>query len=101
MRNVPACVLDNVLAHLDTLNHLLVTDGSTVDRYARITRIHVYNILRAQTTGTKYARYVRDANYIHHQLTHQMRPDISDLETPLLIMFETRNDMTLAFFFCS
>lgn len=87
-RSVPLDVIDNIRKQLeDSARHLI--DMSTEDRikrYARVTRVHVMSLLRNHKCGT-YSRWYRESHYIHHVITDQPPPDISALETPLMVLF--------------
>ena len=52
-----------------------------------ITRSHIAAILRSQKTP-KYSKFYKDVSYIHHIVTQEPLPDLSSLETRLLLMFD-------------
>ena len=54
-----------------------------------ITRSHIAAILRSQKTP-KYSKFYKDVSYIHHIVTREPLPDLSHLETRLLLMFDIR-----------
>ena len=84
-----------------TASHLIdqvCTLDNVLQRYARITRVHVMCILRSTGSG-KYSKWYRDqdifaayfltpdSHYFHHTITKQPPPDLSESENILVIMF--------------
>ena len=88
-RSVPDGVIEGVRVYLDTLPHLVQTTNDSTTRYSRVTRVHVYNILRLGSSGVRHNRWARDANHIHTRVTGQPPPNISHIQTTLTFMFGT------------
>jgi hypothetical protein len=63
------------------------------DRVGRIpgmvTRSHVAAILRSRST-TGFSKYYREISQIHHLVTNNPLPNLSEIETQLLLMFDIR-----------
>jgi len=89
-RMVPSSVVLDVEKQLyQTARHLVneeVSEDNRLERYARVTRVHILSLLRG-SGGGKYSKWYRESHYIHHVITNQPPPDISHLETTLMIMF--------------
>ena len=88
-RTVPASVTESVRRHLETTAaHLIDFDTvCPVQRYSRVTRVHVMCVLRS-TGGGKYSKWYRESHYFHHVITKQEPPDLSDCENILVLMFD-------------
>lgn len=89
-RMVPSGVVSDVEKQLyQTAKHLVnedVPEDNRLERYARVTRVHILSLLRG-SGGGKYSKWYRESHYIHYLITNQPPPDISHLETTLMIMF--------------
>lgn len=97
-RPVPANVLDEIRDQMEaSARHLINGEASEpIQRYARVTRVHMLSLLR--TMGS--SRWYRESHYIHATLTSQAPPDISDLESTMLFMFDPGNLRRSFCFFC-
>jgi hypothetical protein len=86
---VPSHVVDEVRDQIEaSARHLIVTDATDpITRYARVTRVHVLSILR----GMGNSRWYRESHHIHMLITGQAPPDISELQSTMLFMFDMGN----------
>ena len=88
-RPVPSAVVDSVRNHIESSAYHLINSAHTspLERYARVTRVHVMCILR-NTGGGKYSKWYRESHYFHYVITKQPPPDLNDSENILVLMFD-------------
>lgn len=96
-RPVPPTVISEIRDQIEaSARHLISTDATDpLERYARVTRVHVLSLLR--TMGNN--RWYRESHYIHATITGQPPPDISELQSTMMFMFGVRN-FHCSVFFC-
>ena len=61
---MPQTVLDDIRQQLESARHLI--DDSATDplqRFAKVTRVHVLCILRNAGSNSRYSRWYRDAHH--------------------------------------
>ena len=84
---MPSTVVDSVRDHIETTaSHLIDPHTEPLLRYQRVTRVHVMCILRGTSNG-KYSKWYRESHYLHHVITQQPPPDLTDTENILVVMF--------------
>ena len=90
-RSVPCSIIESVRQHIETIaSHLVDTsydEGDPVERYARVTRVHVMCILRG-TGSSKYSKWYREIHYLHFMITKQMPPHLTDSKNMLVLMID-------------
>jgi hypothetical protein len=88
-RPVPSAVVDSVRNHIESSAYHLINSAHTspLERYARVTRVHVMCILR-NTGGGKYSKWYLESHYLHYVITKQPPPDLNDSENILVLMFD-------------
>jgi hypothetical protein len=88
-RPVPDAVVEDVRQQIEASAHHLIDHKAQADdpvrRYAAVTRVHMLCILRG-TGGGRYSRWYRDSHYLHHVITRQTPPDLSDCENILVLI---------------
>lgn len=89
-RPVPDAVVEEVRQQIESSAQYLVDATVPLEdprrRYAGITRVHILSLLRGSGNG-RYSRWYRDSHYLHHVITQQTPPDLSDCENILMLMF--------------
>lgn len=85
---VPESVIEDIRQLIEaSARHLLnlhAEEDQPLLRYKDITRVHVMGLLRA---NPQYSKYYRDSHYVHCAITKQPPPNITEIESVLVLLF--------------